>query len=790
MNITNAAFDELIARNVFAIVSDELGGCFQDSDLVGAVVEHGGRQYLVVDTPDGQRRRWVRDGVTSRCLTVWEGRRVIARNAVEIESIPELAGQWASCDTELKTGDIVRVGATGAAYVVDRSGGGAGVARPIAESETYRCLVARGACVDDGLSPQHIEALAVVEPVPVCVDVAAFVGRVITGPGGRTELIAVGGTGRHIPSGGTFRCLTTWAGHQQVGEIWTQAQLDAVPHGPPASCDADLVCGGEVVREPSGHADRRRRRGSGAQHPDRARVSMPRGERRVGARGPEPRLAAGVRVRRGPTRMQRILAATDLPHSYFQDRSGILHWLRNTSSYWCAVDRGYPVVRTRTQTQLDALPEATAYEDCLSGSRYHNTMIRRSDGTVWVVDDLGRRRHVPDGHSYSCYEARGYRLVESNLTAEQAASLPEVGRMGYCLNPSSFRNVMIRLSDGTVYKTDGNACRLHVGNGWTFERLREWGVPLVADGLNGEHAGSLPSCGTHPWLFSVTSFRNTLIRQSNGTVFLTDGNGCRRHVRDTYTLERLQEIGYAFKHTSAAQSEIDSLPSCGAHPLALAQWRVRNRVVRATDGTAYFVTNDNLWHWIPDGSTYNHLVSRYGLAGTFSWEAINSIGARADGLASGDPRGRGNRRGCQAPPPGRGSAPAVDHGVCACQGQDIAATTRDRATTRSRAAAATRPARGVTCTSTDRDRTQAGRDHQHGRSRPVESERDRPLLPAIDRPAAPGPRPSCDSGRLIVVLTRANLGPVRVLQSPERGFDSRRRLQLPSGSREAAADRK
>lgn len=181
------------------------------------------------------------------------------------------------------------------------------------------------------------------------------------------------------------------------------------------------------------------------------------------------------------------------------------------------------------------------------------------------------------------------------------------------------------MPDGTVYKTVDGGCRLWVGNDWTYEALVERGVPLVADGLNGEHANSLPNCGTHPYMYPTSAFRNVLFRQSNGTVWLTDGNGCRKYVQTWDTVERLQELGYGFRTTEAAQSEADSLPYCGTQPLMLARWRVRNHVVRGPDGTSFFVTNDNVWHWIQTGAIYNHLVSRYGLAGTWAWQAIDSI---------------------------------------------------------------------------------------------------------------------------------------------------------------------
>jgi hypothetical protein len=63
---------------------------------------------------------------------------------------------------------------------------------------------------------------------------------------------------------------------------------------------------------------------------------------------------------------------------------------------------------------------------------------------AWVVDELGRRRHIPDGYSFECYKERGYRVAELNLSYDQANSIPEVGRMGYCLAKWQANGTIIR----------------------------------------------------------------------------------------------------------------------------------------------------------------------------------------------------------------------------------------------------------------------------------------------------------------------------------------------------------
>ncbi|MCU1361461.1 MAG: Triacylglycerol lipase Precursor, partial [Ilumatobacteraceae bacterium] len=623
-----AAIRSYIHEDVFAenvLSGPTMPGCLDGSGYIGKILQDpAGRQVLV--TANGQRG--VRDGGTSRCLEIWESRVVVPMGAAYIDSLPIDPAGWATCVPPVADGTIVRITATGQAFRKHTAGDGVAYLSPIAESETYRCLIAKGVSKVE-VTTLHVEAFVIGSTSePVCVNALAVAGKIVKGPGIWTGLVDAAGTMHAITVGGTYLCLTSWGAVPVNSEVFNQAQINAFTRGADATCTAHGVAAGKIVRAIDGTAI----------YVDAGLVAHP--IRTGHAYQCLVEVGTAVLDNKTTDHLQAFTVGADQPGcekvltttagaSYYQDSSGVLHSLRNTSSYYCALDKGYRLQTGITSTVLGTLTIGSIYPDCLSPSRYAHTMIRRSDGTVWVVNDAGQRQWVPDGLSYSCYESRGYRLAESNLTNEQATSLPEVGRVPYCLNPASFVNVMFRLADGTVYKTDGGACRYWVGNGWTYEALAERGVPLVADGLNAEHANSLPNCGTYPWMFSVTSFRNVLIQQANGTVWITDGNACRRWVQDWYTVERLQELGYGFKSTSAAQSEADSLPYCGTQPLMLAQWRVRNRVVRGPDGTAFFVTSDNKWHWIQTSALYTYLVNKYGLAGTWSWQAIDSIKVEA-----------------------------------------------------------------------------------------------------------------------------------------------------------------
>ena len=73
-------------------------------------------------------------------------------------------------------------------------------------------------------------------------------------------------------------------------------------------------------------------------------------------------------------------------------------------------------------------------------------------------------------------------------------------------------------------------------------------------------------------------------------------------------------------------AEAAGIPEGGWMPRCLSPNRVKNRIVRVADGTAYFVDLAGWWYWIPDGGVWGCPTSRYPvLIWNATWEQVNSI---------------------------------------------------------------------------------------------------------------------------------------------------------------------
>lgn len=616
-----------IMQSVNVVEGDDAKECLDWQNYVGKILRNpDGRSVHVT----GNGQRGIRDGGTFRCFTEWKGAQVVDLNHALFNSVPASPDGWASCKTGVADGTIVRNSDTGWSGRKYTGSDGVEFLAHIKTSETYRCLTGKGVPVVN-VSQAKIEAFLVGNtPEAECANPMTYTGFIVrVGHGSIQHYVDGAGTAHAITTGGTSLCLSLWAGKPTHPEVLTAGQIAQFTKGASATCSAHVdQAKGKIVKATSGghaiYVDI-----AGTAHnietsnayaclveSGTAVMTVPNHEwQQAFSYGPD---------QPGCTK----LLKTDTGRTYRELSDGRVLSVVDTQSYYCYADRlpAYRIVNV-SQSVVDQMGVDGDAARCLSMSRYENKIVRDSNGRAGLVVG-GVWRHIPDGHSWSCYRGRGHVVAENSVHPAHIDSAPKGSRMAYCLNPASFTNTMIRRSDGTVFKTNGSACRYHVGNGWTYNALAERGYRVVADNLNTEHTGSLPYCGTHQWMFSKGDFKNTLIRRaSDGAVFWVNGSGCRYYVRDHYTLERRDEQGYGRKHWSAADSEIASLPGCGNNPLMLAKHRVENHVVRGPDGTSWLVRGGE-WFWIDSGSKWNYLVNRYGLApGTYSytWEHIDSI---------------------------------------------------------------------------------------------------------------------------------------------------------------------
>jgi GDSL-like Lipase/Acylhydrolase family len=545
--------------------------CFSPKAALGSVLRTpDGKAYLADLAQPAVLGAVVRRSVTTsasfRCL-VAQGRVVHNLLDEDLARIPMDFGRPVTCVAPGEVvGKIVVDPADNSSWMVDRTAGKPPVRHHVVDTATFACLTGRGITVNRDLEHDDVASIAAGADQHQCIKPSDYVGAVLRQTDGHAFLVTNQGRRLPVPTGGDYLCLVEYQRHRVVEA--TAAQVASVPAGSgAATCAVDVASlFGKIMRRSSDGA------------------------------------------------------------AWYVDSDRLRHWIQDTQTWYALTDRGVQVLDGFSFAGANLVPEGSFEPRALSPQRYKHTIVRRTDGTSWMVDDNGQRHWLRSGWDFDCYRDRGYPVAEHDLAGEQAASLSEGGEAAGCLSVADAAGTIIREgSTGTSYYVDGAGVRHWLADGWTYEALQVRGVRVLSRDLTWDEVGSLPEGPRQPLAIAPAHIANTLLRFDNGVIDFVDGGGTRHWVPDILTAQRLQELGYGYSFNSMAWETAASIPEGGWQPRALPRWLVRGHVVRATDGTAYYVTSDDLWHWIKTGDLYNWLVAHHGFAGTYAWDQLNSI---------------------------------------------------------------------------------------------------------------------------------------------------------------------
>jgi hypothetical protein len=190
----------------------------------------------------------------------------------------------------------------------------------------------------------------------------------------------------------------------------------------------------------------------------------------------------------------------------------------------------------------------------------------------------------------------------SDLNVQQIDTFPR-GPNESCEVTQAF-NTIIQESNGTSFYVNGSGVAQWIPNGGTFNCLYWWDdVPMYND-LNVQQIDTFPrgpneSC-------EVTQAFNTIIRESNGTSFYVNGSGVALWIPNGGTFSCLYYWDDVPMYNDLNVQQIDTFPRGPNESCEVTQ--AFNTVIRESNGTAYYVSDPGVAHWIQNGATYNCLV--------------------------------------------------------------------------------------------------------------------------------------------------------------------------------------
>jgi hypothetical protein len=308
--------------------------------------------------------------------------------------------------------------------------------------------------------------------------------------------------------------------------------------------------------------------------------------------------------------------------SWYVDSDLVRHAIPDGGTYECLVARGNSVIEVSPQ-QVEAL---TAGDVATCTPDMPNIVMRLDDGRSWYVDADNVRHPIPNGGTFLCLTAwRGAPLV--NVLPEHAALLTE-GDAAACRVDEAADHV-IRESDGTAFFVDRDLVRHHIPDGGTYECLVNRGVPVIDDvsqqQVEAITAGGDASC-TPP--VQPLDVPDRIIHQADNRSWYVDASNVRHPIPDGGTFLCLQ----AWRGKAVVEVTPEQTATLTEGEAATCRPDAANRVIRAADGTAYFVDGNLVRHHIQTGGAFNCLVHVRGVP-----VIDNVTPAHVDALAAGDP---------------------------------------------------------------------------------------------------------------------------------------------------------
>ena len=279
--------------------------------------------------------------------------------------------------------------------------------------------------------------------------------------------------------------------------------------------------------------------------------------------------------------------------SWYIDKRGGRHSVPDGGVYECLVAQGkaaWPHI-----VPLDWVDDLTAYEAARCVRAEPGNIIRHNDGDAYLINADWTRSWIRDGGSYECMRLNG-RTVVPNVPRYYIDDLVQgADATMSCWNATSARGRSVRASDGTSWYIDLRGGRHWMPDGGTYECIVAQGksawpyvVPIswVDDLPEYEHA----KC--------VRANPGNVIRHDNGDAYLINPNWTRSWIRDGGIFNCLSAAGRPVV-TSVPRYYIDDLA-----PGTDLTFCPADRILRMSDGTAWYVGNDLIKRPITSGGTY------------------------------------------------------------------------------------------------------------------------------------------------------------------------------------------
>ena len=587
------------------------------SDLKGKIARLPDGASWYVDERGGKHK--IGDGGTYQCIAS-QGIPVVPASSEQLSKLSRY--EDAAC-VRANAGDVIRT-SDGDSYLINADW----TRSWIPDGGTFMCLRANGHntvavpryYVDDLTQSSNVSFS--------CYDANAVKGKVVRAGDGTSYYVDKRGGKHWIPDGGTFECIADQTGGAYpytVPRAWlTQKEYEH------AQCVRPKP--GDIIRTDDGDSYLVNADWTRSWIPDGGTFSCLRanGHRMVAV----PRYYVDDLSQASNVTFScydvnavkgKVVRASD-GSSYYVDRRGGKHWIPDGGTFDCVA------------AQTGGAYQYTVPAPWLTQKQYENAqcvranpgdIIRHSDGDAYVINGDWTRSWIPTAASYVCYSAENRGFV-NNVPRYYIDDLSRTGDANY---PSG--HCIVRRPDGAAYYVNNEGKREWIPDTPTWDCETGRGTPVINS--TADKVGASSEVGWH-YCLNKANLHNKMLRHTDGDVSFIHPDDTRTWIPDEFTYNCRARAGVPLVETRWREY-VNAFTDAG-WDYCFDPETFKGKFIRHPDGDAYYVDQRGVKHWVPNGGTYNCLVSRFGNPATVRWrDYINRIPG-GDWAVCGDTLGR------------------------------------------------------------------------------------------------------------------------------------------------------
>jgi surface antigen len=194
----------------------------------------------------------------------------------------------------------------------------------------------------------------------------------------------------------------------------------------------------------------------------------------------------------------------------YVSKNGLRYWVPSMQTVGCL--GGTSAVIQLNDSQFNSIPSAAFSANCLT--KYTNSMIRNSAGTISYIDANGLKHWVPSMNTVACLGG-----ANNVVQLDDSTFLAVPGSPSSSTCSSTYVGRMIRNSIGTISYTDTNTIKHWVPNEDTVNCFGGWGSVIQTDDSSFDTISNGPTAACN------SIYLGRMISAPNGTVVYVTPDG-------------------------------------------------------------------------------------------------------------------------------------------------------------------------------------------------------------------------------------------------------------------------